>query len=220
VTDNVSSFRFEKPEEFTYLAGQWFKITVPSSDGPLSKPFTYSSSPTEPYLQLSTRLSGSDFKNALAALAPGDEVQMEGVFGNFTLKDDLERLAFLAGGIGVTPIRSILRYMADTGASLPVTVFYGNMTIDDIPFKQDFDEFEATLPALKVVHVIFDPPEDWKGPRGYITGDVVREELDDPTAWTYYVSGPPPMIDAMRKVTDSLGVPKERLVVESFGAAK
>ena len=220
VTETVSSFRFEKPEGFTYLAGQWFKITVPSAQGPLSKPFTYSSSPTEPYLQLSTRLSGSEFKNALAALQPGNEVEMQGVYGNFTLKDYLKRLVFLAGGIGVTPIRSILRYLSDTGGTLPITVFYGNMTVDDIPFKGDFDEFETALPSLKVVHVIFDPPADWEGHQGYITADVVKAELEDPTAWTYYVSGPPPMIEAMKKVTDTLGLPEQCLVVESFGGSK
>lgn len=215
---DIASFRFEKPAGFTYQAGQWFKITIPSPQGPLSKPFTYSSSPTEPFLQLTTRLSGSDFKQALDALRPGDEVQMEGVFGNFTLRRGLKRLAFLAGGVGVTPIRSILRYLVDTGETdLEVVVFFGNLNEQNIPFKEEFDEFERLLPNVRVVHVLMQPSESWTGHRGFITSDVIKTELGDPAAYTFYTSGPPPMVAAMRKALDELGVPKEQQVEENFG---
>jgi len=215
---DLASFRFEKPEGFSYQAGQWFKITIPSDAGPLSKPFTYSSSPTEPFLQLTTRLSGSAFKTALSALRPGTEVQMEGVFGNFTLRPGLSRLAFLAGGIGVTPIRSILRYLADTGgADLDIVVLYGNQTEDGIPFKEELDEFERALPRVRIVHVLSRPGDDWPGYRGHITAEIVERELGDPKAWTFYTSGPPPMVEAMRSALDSLGVPKAQQVEEQFG---
>lgn len=215
---DLASFRFAKPEGFSYQAGQWFTITIPSPSGPMSKPFTYSSSPTEPFLQLTTRLSGSDFKNALDALTPGTEVTMQGVFGNFTLKPGLSRLAFLAGGVGVTPIRSILRFLADTGgAGLEVVVFYGNLNEDNIPFKEEFEEFERVLAGVRVVHVLMQPREDWTGYRGFITSEIIGRELGDPTAWTFYTSGPPPMVAAMRKALDELGVPKEQQVEENFG---
>lgn len=215
---DLASFRFAKPEGFTYEAGQWFTITIPSADGPLKKPFTYSSSPTEPFLQVTTRLSGSDFKKALDSMPAGTEVEMQGVFGNFTLKPGLTKLAFLAGGVGVTPIRSILRYLVDTGGGgLEVVVFYGNPNEDSIPFKQEFDEFEQALPGVRVVHVLTQPSDEWSGYRGFITSEVIGQELGDATAWTFYTSGPPPMVAAMRKALDELGIPKEQQVEESFG---
>ncbi|NLE73093.1 MAG: FAD-dependent oxidoreductase [Actinobacteria bacterium] len=215
---DLAGFRFVKPEGFTYSAGQWFTITIPSPSGPLKKPFTYSSSPTEPFLQLTTRLSGSDFKNALDSLTPGAPVDMQGVFGNFTLKPGLTKLAFLAGGIGVTPIRSILRYLTDTGGGgLEIVVFYGNLDEDNIPFKGEFDEFEQKLPGVRVVHVLSQPADDWAGYKGFITAEVIGRELGDAAAWTFYTSGPPPMVAAMRTALETLAVPPERQVEESFG---
>jgi len=215
---DLASFRFAKPEGFTYAAGQWFTITIPAPSGPMKKPFTYSSSPSEPFLQMTTRLSGSDFKNALDALTPGTEVEMQGVFGNFTLKPGLTKLAFLAGGVGVTPIRSILRHLMDTGGGdLEVVVFYGNLNEDNIPFKEEFEEFERKLPGVRVVHVLMQPSDVWTGHKGFITAEVIGEELGDATAWTFYTSGPPPMVAAMRKALEALGVPQEQQVEENFG---
>lgn len=233
LTPGISGFRFDRPDGYEFTAGQWFAITIPSDDGPLDKHFTHSSSPTEPFLEFTTRLTGSQFKNTLDALPLGAEVQMEGPFGTFVLRDGVARVAFLTGGIGVTPVRSILRYLADRRASaagtvagdpdaaeaLPLTeiaVFLGNLSEDTITFGDEFESIAATLPGTRVVHVLSQPSEGWHGHRGYISADIVREELGDPGSWTYYISGPPPMVEAMRSLLTGLDIPRKQMVLENF----
>jgi ferredoxin-NADP reductase len=115
---DIVSFRFERPPGHEYRAGQWFVITFPGSTEPYEHHFSYSSSPTEPFLEFTTRLRVSAFKNALNALPLGTEVEVEGPYGAFTLQEGLERVVFIAGGIGITCVRSILRWLADGGGAL------------------------------------------------------------------------------------------------------
>ncbi len=110
---DIVSFRFERPPGYEYLAGQWFIVTFSGPLGPYTHHFSHSNSPLEPELEFTTRLRGSEFKNALDTLAPGAEVELEGPYGAFTLPGGLERVAFIAGGIGITCVRSILRWLAD-----------------------------------------------------------------------------------------------------------
>ncbi len=218
---DTTSYRFSRPAEYTFKAGQWYTITIPSPEGPLDHHFSHADSPTEPYIELTTRLTGSTFKNILDALPIGAEVQIQGPYGAFLFGYDKPRLAFLTGGIGVTPVHSMLRYLADTESAgriqgQELVVFYGSMTEDGIVYKDEFDEFERKIPALRVVHVITNPSPDWKGYGGFITQDLIRAELPDPSQWTFYVVGPPAMITAMDKVLEQLEIPQDQIVVESF----
>jgi glycine betaine catabolism B len=218
---DTTSYRFSRPAEYAFQAGQWYTVAVPSPEGPLDRHFSHADSPTESFIELTTRLTGSDFKSALDSLPLGSEVEIEGPYGRFVFGYETPKIAFLTGGIGVTPVRSMLRYLADTGGAgriegQELVVFYGSMTEDGIVYKSEFDEFSRKIGGLRVVHVITDPTEGWKGYGGFITADIVRAELADPGNWTYYISGPPPMIAAMQKVMDQLGIPKAQTVVESF----
>jgi ferredoxin-NADP reductase len=220
-SSDTTSYRFSRPPEYTFKAGQWYTITVPSPEGPLDHHFSHADSPTEGHIELTTRLTGSLFKNTLDALAVGAQVEIEGPYGIFLFGYDKPKIAFLTGGIGVTPVRSMLRYLADTKgagrvAGQELVVFYGSMTEDGIVYKDEFDEFERVIPGLRVIHVITNPTATWKGYGGFITAGIVQAELADPGAWTYYIVGPPPMIVAMDKVMEQLGIPEDQLVVESF----
>jgi ferredoxin-NADP reductase len=220
-SSDTSSYRFSRPPEYTFKAGQWFTIAIPGPDGPLDHHFSHADSPTESFIELTTRLTGSDFKNTLDALAPGAEVEIMGPYGSFLFGYETAKIAFLTGGIGVTPVRSMLRYLADTDGAgraegQELVVFYGSMTEDGIVYKAEFDEFERTIAGLRVVHVITKPTPDWKGYGGFITADIIRAELSGPAAWTYYIVGPPPMITAMDKVMGQMEIPAAQMVVESF----
>jgi ferredoxin-NADP reductase len=213
-TAGTLSSRFARPEGLSYQAGQWFVITIPSSDGPLVKHFTYSSSPSESFLEFTTRLTGSDFKDALASLEIGTEVEMEAPFGRFVLRPEFSRVTFLTAGIGITPVRSILRFMADTGTALPATLIYGNSTEEAITFRDELEETARRLPSLQVVHVLSSPTESWEGRRGHIDAALVRSVVADPSASPLYISGPPLMVEAMRALAAELGVPSGLLVLE------
>jgi glycine betaine catabolism B len=223
----TASFRFVRPSGYAFTAGQWFILTVPSAAGPLTKHFTHSRSPTEGFLEFTTRLTGSEYKQAVEALSPGSEVQIEGPYGAFILKEEAARVSFLTGGIGITPVRSILRDLADSvrlgrpgaGArSLPnISVFYGNTNEDSITFG---DELSAISDAHegnpRLVHVLSDPSDGWHGYRGYIRKEVLQAELVDIGSWTYYVSGPPAMVEVMRVMLSELGVTRRQMVLENF----
>jgi len=220
-TSDTTSYRFSRLPEYRFTAGQWYTITIPSAAGPLDHHFSHADSPTEPFVELTTRLTGSDFKNTLDALPLGAKVEIQGPYGRFLFDYETLKIAFLTGGIGVTPVRSMLRYLADTeGAGRAegqeLVVFYGSMAEDGIVYKEEFDEFEHNVTALKVVHVITKPTESWQGYCGFINPDIIRAELDDPGTWTYYIVGPPPMVAAMRLAMEQLEIPKGQVVVESF----
>jgi ferredoxin-NADP reductase len=220
-SSDTTSYRFSRPAEYKFQAGQWYTVAIPSPEGPLDRHFSHADSPTEPFIELTTRLTGSDFKKVLDSLPLGSEVEIEGPYGHFLFGYETPKIAFLTGGIGVTPVRSMLRYLADTGGTgriegQELVVFYGSMTEDGIVYKSEFDEFELKIVGLRVVHVITNPTESWKGYGGFITADIIRAELADPGVWTYYISGPSPMITAMQKVMDQLEIPKAQTVVESF----
>jgi glycine betaine catabolism B len=218
---DTTSYRFSRPAGYSFKAGQWFTITIDSPEGPLDHHFSHADSPTEDHIELTTRLTGSVFKNSLDALPVGAEVDIQGAYGAFLFGYDKPRIAFLTGGIGVTPVRSMLRYLADTMgagrvAGQELVVFYGSMTEDGIVYKDEFDAFEKAIAGLRLVHVITNPTPSWKGYGGFITAGIIRAELADPSTWTYYVVGPPPMITAMDKVLTQLEIPQGQIVVESF----
>ncbi len=218
---DTTSYRFSRPPDYTFKAGQWYTVTIPSPEGPLDHHFSHADSPTESQIELTTRLTGSTFKQTLDALPVGAQVEVQGPYGAFLFGSDKPEIAFLTGGMGVTPVRSMLRYLADTKdagrvAGQELAVFYGSMTEDGIVYKDEFDEFVRVIPRLRVIHVITNPTADWKGYGGFITAVIVRTELSNPQDWTYYVVGPPPMITAMEKVLGQLEIPQGQIVVESF----
>lgn len=218
---DTATFRFSRPPEYEFTAGQSYSITIPSPDGPLTHQFSHADSPTEQHVELTTRLTGSAFKNALDALPLGAEAEFRGPFGRFVFRYEEPRIAFLTGGVGITPVRSMLRYLADTeGAGRieeqELVLFYGSMTEGSIVYKNELEQLAAKIPGLRLVHVITTPTKRWKGHRGFITADTLRAELADPSDWMYYIVGPPPMITAMQKVMEQLGIPEDRTVTESF----
>ena len=217
----TASFRFSRPQEYSFQAGQFFLITIPSPDGPLTHQFSHSDSPTEGHIELTPRLTGSPFKNALDALPAGVEVEVEGPFGVFLFKYAEPRIAFLTGGIGITPIRSMLRYLADTGGTgriegQELVLFYGSMTEDGIVYREELDEYVGKIQGLRVIPVIANPTEPWTGHGGFITADILSAELSDPLSYTYYIVGPPPMVAAMQKIMEALAVPAGQIMIEGF----
>jgi ferredoxin-NADP reductase len=220
-TADTASYRFSRSPEYRFKAGQSFGITIPGPDGPLQHHFSHADSPTEPYVELTTRLTGSPFKKALDSLTPGGAAIIRGPYGRFLFRRQEPRLAFLVGGIGITPVRSMLRYLLDTeGAGRAegqeLVLFYGCMTEDDVLYQEEMEEFGAMIPGLRVLYVITEPKPEWKGHRGFITAKLLRAELQNAASWTYYVVGPPPMILAMEKITRLLAIPEKRIVEESF----
>ncbi len=220
-TSDSASFRFSRPPEYQFQAGQSYSITIPSPEGPLVHRFSHADSPTEALTELTTRLTGSPFKNALDGLPLGAAATFRGPAGLFLFRPQEPQIAFLTGGIGITPVRSILRYLVDTqgagrAAGQQLVLFYGCLTEDGIIYADELEEFARVLPGLRLVYVITEPGGTWTGHRGFIDTRTVSAELGDPSPWTYYVVGPPPMIAAMDKLMGELGITDAKIIKENF----
>jgi ferredoxin-NADP reductase len=212
----TGTFRFGKPAGYTFTPGQFLSLSLATRDGEQTKHFTHDEAPADPYVEITTRLSGSPFKDALEALVPGDRVRFAGPRGRMTLPADTRKVAFLVGGVGVTPAHSIIRDAVVRGTGLTVALFYGNQDQDGIPFGHEFDSYAAEHPEITVVHVLATPEPGWAGERGFITAEIVRRHIDPLDGWRWVVTGPPAMIEAMKRVLSDLRVPDERVSTESF----
>ena len=151
VTKNVFSLIFEKPKDFNFYAGQYLDYQLPIKD-PLgdTRPFTISASPTEPFLMLSTKKGFSVFKKALYKLKAGDQIQTSHPAGTFIL-DESSSAVFIAGGIGITPFRSIIKYSLDQKISTPMTLIYSNSD-DNFLFKKELESWKQNLPNLTIIY--------------------------------------------------------------------
>lgn len=211
---DVLSVRFERPEGYRFVAGQYLALTLQTAEGAQTKPFSHSSAVGDSYLEITTRLSGSAFKNTLAALRSGDRVWIAGPAGRLTLPPDERRVAFLVGGVGITPVISMLRSW-DPATAPEAVLFYGNREPECIPFVHEIAALEGE--RLTVVHVVESSAGSWEGERGLITPDIVRRYVDPADGWLFIVAGPPVMVSAMEACLVALEVPASRALIERFG---
>lgn len=215
---DVVSARFSRPPGFVFVAGQWIVLAISVGEERLAETFTICSAPSDAYLEITTRLSGSAFKNALGGLGLGDHASVTGPGGRLRMPPDSSRVAFLVGGVGITPARSMLREAcADGRVFEDALLFYGNRDASCVPFEA---EFAAMGPSgVRTVLCFEVPPAGWTGERGFITAATVRrhlEPVDD--GRPFIVAGPPLMVESMERVLDELEVSPARRLVERFRA--
>jgi len=215
---DVISARFTRPPGWGFTAGQWIVLTLPGGNPkPLSKTFTVCSAPSDDYLEITTRVSNSEYKRRLAALIVGERVTVSGPGGRLALPVGARRLAFLVGGVGITPVRSMLRQACSQGSTFDdAVVFYGNRDDSCVPFEAELEAMAGC--GVRVVPCFEHPRQGWVGERGFVTAEMVRRHLpagvDDRP---FIVAGPPQMVEAMVAVLDALGVSQERRLIERFG---
>jgi ferredoxin-NADP reductase len=159
----------------------------------------------------------------MGATRPGDRAKIDAPFGRFSclFHPEEKTLGFIIGGIGITPVRSMLRYLHDTKQNIPVVLLYGSKTEDRILFKEELDQIaESGFPELKIVHVIENPTGDWEGESGLITKKMIRKYCG-PVLLSrgYYVAGPPGMLEATIQNLRKLDIPDERIHLEIFSFA-
>ncbi|BCB95586.1 hypothetical protein JZK55_05080 [Dissulfurispira thermophila] len=219
-TYNVKSFRFMLSEDVDFKPGQFFHVTIKIDGQEASKHFSISNSPTEKaYLEFTKKITDSEFSHALDNLKIGDWARIKMPFGNFTFTGEYEKIAFLIGGIGITPVRSICKFVTDKRLDTDIIVLYGSKTERDIIFHEDFIRMEAENKKLRVVYTLDDPIDraSWKGRVGFITSEMIKEEIPDFVERVFYTCGPPKMVDYIKKVLhEELGIDKEKIISENF----
>lgn len=214
---NVKSFRLEIDGVLDYKAGQFLLVKL-QADPQLKKYLSISSSPTEKgYLEFTKKLTESDFSKALNNAKANDQLIIQYPFGKFVLDELCTKIAFLSGGIGITPIRSICKYVVDKNLGNDIVLVYVNRSLKDIVFKDDFDVLMKSYPALRVVHLLSEAQVGFVGSVGRINADVIKHEIPDYSERKFYLCGPPQMVEAMRLIlTEELGVPPGMMVTENF----
>ena len=215
-TASSRSIRFSRPQGFDYLPGQFIILLLNGIQGEIKKPLSLSSSPTEDFLQVTKRLTGHEFSNALLSLKKGDSISFSGPYGNFTFSGEHEKIAMLSGGIGITPLRSIIKYCTDRGLLTDIFLFYSNRQEDDIPFKDEFEALMAKNPKFTIINTLTRPGPSWKGRVGRIDASMIKQMLADYSERVFYTSGPGKMVDAMKLVLDEMKIPENQARKEYF----
>ncbi len=219
----VTLFRIQKPEGFRFVAGKYCLVSVPDmgfqDDRGLRRTFSISSSPLEKELLFVTKLSGSALKRTMAEMAPGCAITLGQPFGALTLPDNTATpLAFLAGGVGIAPFRSMCRYATDAATGHPITLFYSSRTPEETPFLDELAAMPEQNSRLRVVATMTRAGEDstWSGLTGRLSAEMIKGHCDAWESAQYYIAGPPVMADAMKQTLEQMHIPQERIKIELF----
>lgn len=218
------AFYFQRPSDFEFLPGHFVRITLPIANPDQrgnSRFFSIASSPTEKdHIMIAIRIITSAYKKTLEHLESGIQTKLSGPYGSFILNpQETVQHTFLAGGIGVTPFRSMIRYAVYTNLNVPMTLLVSSRTKQDIVFSKEFHDFAKNHSWFKFVETITRPEESrgkWSGNTGRIDENLIKKNVSDFSRTLFYISGPPIMVDDMAKVVLSLGVDEKRIRKERF----
>jgi glycine betaine catabolism B len=216
-TADTCSFRFPSPDGFDFKPGQYMMVTVRTDGKELVHPFSISSSPTDRGLiEFTKKLTQSEYSNYLRSAKLGDWTRIDGPYGKFTCECEFEKILFLAGGIGITPFFSIIKYCVDNHLPTSMVLFYGSRTENEIAFRRELDAMAQANSNLKIIYVLNEGNPTWTGKVGFVTADLIRQEVPDYKDRVFYACGPPVMVSAMQKVVAALGLPESQLKLESL----
>jgi predicted ferric reductase len=207
--DGHPGFRF-RPGQFGWLTlgGSPFKIT--------GHPFSFSSSAAaDGRVEMSIRKLG-DFTRQIDKTPIGSHVYLDGPYGAFTIGNPADMHVLIAGGVGITPMMSMIRTLADRGDERPVVLLYGSKDWESITFREELEALRKRL-NLTIVHVLSDPPAGWTGEQGHINAEIFKRHLPPPFAdHEYFICGPNVMMDAIEKALGDLGVPMSKYHSERY----
>jgi ferredoxin-NADP reductase len=209
---DIKEFVFKSEQPLNWQAGQYMHYVLPhenADDRGIERWFTISAAPSEHEVRITTRINderGSTFKKALQAMKPGDEIEADGPEGNFVLGDQSRNYIFIAGGIGITPIRSILVEAADKRLQPHVTLLYANRN-DEVTFREELESLKTENPNLTTRYII--SPER-------LDSTILKSTLETVENPVVYISGPEPMVKDMKSQLQELGVSEENLKTDDF----
>ncbi len=219
----VISFVFDLGgQPFEYQPGQYVFYELDALDFPDERGnrrhFTISSSPTEKgIVMLTTRMRGSGFKETLRHAPLGYELSIGTPMGGFVVPgDETRHHVFIAGGIGVTPFRSILRYAVDAKKPIDALMLYFNHSSTDIVFQQELEEISELMPTFSIVNALSGPEPGWKGEKGRLNEELLRRWVPTLGQQFFWISGPPPMVMAYKTLIKQTGVSEESIRADNF----
>lgn len=225
VAFGTMAFFFERPKGFVFEAGQHLDLTLKnppySDDEGNVRTYSIASSPNDARLMIATRMRNTAFKNSLREMPLGTKVTIQGPMGSFTLhKDAAKPAVFLAGGIGITPMRSIITEAAEKKLSHRLYLLYSNRRPEDAAFLEELMALEKENPNYTCVPTMTDmkgSQKAWAGLTSYIDAEMIEGRVRDAVKAIYYIAGPAAMVTSMRHVLDAMRVSDEQIRTEEFG---
>lgn len=219
-TKSVVSFRFKPEQPISFLAGQFlqfiFDETAPSNRN-LNKYLSFSCRPGKEYIEVTKRISASDFSSRLLSLKKGDTVLLKGPIGHCAIDRVDGSYAFLIGGIGITPVISMIDDIVFKRLSSDIKLLYSNTSDEDVPFKRELDEWTKSCPNIKIVHTVANCPSgDPQYCIGMIDKEFVLRQIPDYKERIFYIFGPPKMVEAMKGICQEIGCLPETIRAEQF----
>jgi predicted ferric reductase len=204
-----AGFRFD-PGQFAWFGfgGSPFSLT--------RHPFSFSSSAERDEVEIAVKALG-DFTSGVHKLDPGTAVYVDGPHGVFSMdQDEGPGFGFIAGGVGIAGLLSMVRTMADREDVRPAILIYANGDWEGVAFREELERLEGRM-NLNVVHVLERPPENWTGETGYVTAELLSRHLPQGyRRFQFFICGPVPMMDATETALVELSVPAERVHTERF----
>lgn len=222
IANGTMAFHFEKPEGFEFRAGQFGDITLinpPETDSEGdTRGFSIASAPYESHLMFATRLRDTAFKRVYKNLPVGAEVKLDAPYGDFTLhKTEATPAVFIIGGIGVTPVRSMVAQATRDKTAHKIILIHANRTLEDAPYRADFEQLAKDNSNFTYVPVVTDgAPEGWDGEQGRVDDAMLKRHVADIDAPKYYLSGPEGMVKAMRELLVGMNVNEDNIKTEEF----
>ena len=222
VAAETMAFTFQKPEGFDFRAGQFCDITLfdpPETDAEGNiRGFSLVAAPFEDDVIVATRMRDTAFKRVLKDLPLGTVVELDAAYGSFTLHKTLTTPAvFIIGGIGITPVRSMIAQATHDRVAQDITLFHVNRTAAQAPFAADFESLARENDRFTFVPVMTQAaPTEWFGERGHVTTQMLAKYVPDLAAPIYYMSGPAAMVMASRELLLASGANEDNIRTEEF----
>lgn len=227
-TSDVQTFRLVSPNggdlPFEFRAGQFLNLAVDIAGQRLRRSYTIASSPAQRrHCEITVKAEelGALSQHLHHGVGEGDVLEVEGPFGEFTFREnESQKTVMVGGGVGVTPLMSMIRSLADDCWPGEIVLLYASRSPADFVFRAELEELGRRQPKLLHLVLVATHAEDpsWPGLRGRLTREAIARAVPDVAALSVYVCGPPAMMAAVTDMVGALGVPPERIRTESFGA--
>ncbi|MEN9920501.1 MAG: hypothetical protein RL538_394 [Candidatus Parcubacteria bacterium] len=224
IAKDTYEFIFKKPKGFSFKSGQYLEWTLPhnkSDNKGVRRYFTIASSPTEDKIRVAMKIVGeaSSYKEAIKQLDLAHPLIASQLAGDFLLPRDVnEKVAFVAGGIGVTPFRSHVKFMLDSDKSHDTVLYYCVNTADELAYRELWTEVEQKL-TFSFVPVVAKEEVSAPYEKGYVTAEMIKRRTPDYLERTWYISGPPGMVSVYKKLLVEIGVPRTKIETDFFPGA-
>ncbi|MBF0478431.1 MAG: FAD-dependent oxidoreductase [Candidatus Omnitrophica bacterium] len=219
-TKDVTSFRFVPENKIDFTPGQFAQVIFDEQNRQnkdLNKYLSFSCDTGKSYFEVTKKLSASAFSDRLRKLLEADSVLFKLPLGNCVLGKDTSKVLFIAGGIGITPVISILEHTVNTQQSIDIKLIYSNWTEADIAFRKELDDWSKAAKNIEIIHTLVNEKPVTKGFKfGMIDKNFLNEYKDDLFKREIYIFGPPGMVNAMKKLCTELGVEESKIKAESF----